>query len=131
MRWAWAILMCVAAGVASGQTPDPFDLKYKAIGGKGDPARADERLLASKNLKFDDASLLQFFRDRTLNKTQIDALTRKVKDLGAVAYKDRDQAMNDLVAAGGKARPILFQVVKDGKEPLEIIRRVEDRKSVV
>ena len=125
MRWAWASLVFVAAGAASAQTPDPFDLKFKAISGKGDPAKADERLLVSKNLKIDDASLLQFFRDRTLNKTQIDALKRKVKDLGAVAYKDRDQAMNDLVAAGSKARPVLLQVVKDDKEPLETIRRVE------
>src|SRR5262245_18254631 len=123
MRWAWAILICVAAGAAWGQTTDPFDLKYKATSRKGDPATADESLPLSKTLKSDDGTLLQFVRDRTLNQCQIDALTRKVKDLGAVAYKDRDQAMNDLVAAGGKTRPILLQVVKDGTEPLEIIRR--------
>jgi hypothetical protein len=111
MCWFWASLILVAAEASSGQSPDS--------------TKADERLLLSKNVKIDDAGLLQFFRDRTLSKTQIDDLARKVKELGSVAYKDRKQAMADLIRMGPSARPFLLQVVKEKREPLETIRRVE------
>ena len=111
MRWVWASLILVAAETGFGQSPDS--------------TKADEKLLQSKKIKIDDAGLLQFFRERTLSKTQIDELSRKVKELGSVSFKDRKQAMADLIRIGPNARPYLMQVVKDKREPLETIRRVE------
>src|SRR5713101_7230112 len=111
MRWAWAILIILGAeAMASGQDK---------------VANPDERLLLQKKIKIDEAGLLQFFRERTLNTAQIANVTAKVKQLGAGAYKDRQQGMAELLRLGPQARPILLDVVKDKREPLETIRRVE------
>src|SRR5262245_19743611 len=83
---------------------------------------ADEQTLLDKKIKLEGTALLQFFRDRTLSKKQIDELASKVSLLGTGSYRERLQAHADLVKAGETAKPILYDALKNSD--LEIVRRV-------
>jgi hypothetical protein len=84
---------------------------------------ADEQTLLDKKIKADGSSLLQFFRERTLSKKQLDEIAAKVSLLGTGSYRERLQAHADLVKDGEKAKPILYDALKNSD--LEIVRRVE------
>ena len=88
-----------------------------------DPAAADEKLLQAANLKTDPPSLLEFFRQRTLPDNERDKYRALVKQLGSEVFRQREQAMNELVRRGVVVIELLREAVKDAD--LEGARRAE------
>jgi hypothetical protein len=87
--------------------------------------QAAEKALREGHVSTDGASLLDFFRRRTLSRGQVNSLAAKIKQLGAVSYKERARAAADLVTAGEAARPLLLDVIKSSRDNLEVVRRAE------
>jgi HEAT repeat protein len=86
-------------------------------------AAADEQLLRTLNLPVDGAGLVDFFKKRTLrdgDRPRIQALIRK---LGDDDFDTREKALQDLVALGAVAKPLLKEALKD--PDVEVVRRVE------
>jgi hypothetical protein len=88
-----------------------------------DPVDGDEKLLRSHKVGTDAASLLDFFRKRTLRDTDRETLAALIRQLGDDSFAAREQATDDLVAAGPLARPLLRKATSD-PDP-EIARRAE------
>src|SRR5688572_424132 len=88
-----------------------------------DPAEADEKILKAANRKTDPASLLEFFRQRTLPDKEREEYRGYVKQLGSEIFRQREQAMSKLVAKG----PVVVELLREAlKEPdLEVVRRAE------
>jgi hypothetical protein len=78
-------LLLGAPSLASAQSSPPSD---------------DDKVLAAAGLKTDAASLLDFFRRRTLTPAELNRLSRTVHRLGDQSYRVRNQAFNDLRRAG-------------------------------
>jgi HEAT repeat protein len=93
--------------------------------GAGDPKQTagDEQALKAAKVDTDDKSLLQFFRNRTLDEAGRDKLRALVKDLGADSFRVREKAAQALVERGSVALPFLKEAVKSGD--LEVSRRAE------
>jgi HEAT repeats/PQQ-like domain len=100
MRGVFASLTMLVVAALSSVRADPPALDPTAL-------RADEQALQRAGLKTDGATLLQFFRERTLSQAEQDQLGNQVKQLGANAYRTREQAMARLVKAGNRARALL------------------------
>jgi HEAT repeat protein len=83
---------------------------------------ADEQLLKSSDLATDDASLLQFFRYRSLVEGDRKMLEELVRKLDSAVFKERDDAMRELVARGPIALPLLKAEMAK-KTSLELVRR--------
>ncbi len=103
-----AALLVVGSG-ASGQVPDP--------------AAADEKILKAANLKTDGSALLEFFRRRTLPDKERAKYAESVKQLGSNVFRQREQAMNELVARGPVVVELLREALKDAD--LEVARRAQ------
>lgn len=88
-----------------------------------DPAAADEKILQAANRKTDPASLLEFFRQRTLPEKEREEYRGYVKQLGSEIFRQREQAMTKLVAKG----PVVIELLREAlKEPdLEVVRRAD------
>ena len=84
-----------------------------------------ERLLRDHQLPAKGASLLNFFRERTLTKDQIRELSSKVDRLGDPIYSQRVRAAAELVKAGYLAKPFLTELIKDPQADAEAVRRAE------
>jgi HEAT repeat protein len=93
--------------------------------GAGDPRQTagDEQTLKAAKIDTDDKSLLQFFRNRTLDEAGRDKLRALVKDLGADSFRVREKAAQALVERGSVALPFLKEALKSGD--LEVSRRAE------
>src|SRR4051812_1539085 len=72
-----------------------------------DQLAQDEKQLKEAGLPADAAGLLDFFRKRTPSEADRAALRRAVPRLGAEAFAIREQASQDLVAAGRPALTLL------------------------
>jgi hypothetical protein len=86
-------------------------------------AAADEELLRSLNLPTDGPGLVEFFKKRTLregDRTRIQTLIRK---LGDDDFDVREASMQELVALGALAKPLLREAIKESD--VEIVRRAE------
>jgi hypothetical protein len=109
------VLAFVVAGVVpwavSAAEPDP-EVAYA------------ERALKEDGLPTDGASLLAFFRMRTLSTADQERLTRAVHHLGDEKFAVREQASRDLILAGRGALPFLRTGLTD-PDP-EIVRRARD-----
>jgi hypothetical protein len=88
-----------------------------------DPAAADEKILENAKLKSDAPSLLEFFRRRTLPDAEREKYRAFVKQLGSEVFRQREQAMTELVARGPVVVELLREAMKDGD--LEVARRAE------
>jgi hypothetical protein len=100
----------------------PFFLVARSQPAGGDlVVRQDEQRLLRAGLPTHTAGLLQFFRERTLSQGELDRLEQQVRQLGAVAYQARQQALAQLVRAGHRARRRLREALTD-PDP-EIARR--------
>jgi HEAT repeat protein len=115
MRWRAVLLLIVAWVDCPGRAADSDDAGRTA----------DEQTLRAKGFKTDSLSLLRFFHARTLTPEKEEVYFAKVKQLGDTSYRVRNQATADLVKAGEQVRPVLQEVLKEGKYSLEILRRVE------
>lgn len=80
-----------------------------------------EKTLQDHGLKSDGASLLDFFRSRTLTPKDRAHLAELVRQLGAENFFDRVAAQDQLIRAGRLAVPLLNAAVKD--KDLEVVDR--------
>ena len=78
-----------------------------------DPAAADEKILEAAKLKSDAASLLEFFRRRTLPDAEREKYRAYVKQLGSEIFRQREQAMTELVARG----PVVVDLLGSNEVP--------------
>jgi HEAT repeat protein len=76
----------------------------------------DEQLLHSASLSADGPSLLEFFRQRTLNRAEPEKVAALIRQLGDKAPGLREKAAGDLVSLGPVAIPSLRQAAKDVDE---------------
>ncbi len=88
-----------------------------------DPTAADEKLLQTAKLKTDAAALLEFFRLRTLPDNEREKYRAYVKQLGSDVFRQREQAMNELVKRGVVVVELLRAALRDAD--LEVARRAE------
>src|SRR4051812_49241958 len=96
-----------------------------ALAGKPDPEAArDENALRAVGLKTDAASLLEFFRSRTLPPEQRAQFRALVKQLSSPSYKDRSKASAALLEMGPKVKALLQAVSKETADR-ETLRRAE------
>jgi HEAT repeat protein len=72
----------------------------------------------------DAASLLEFFRKRTLSDPERERVQALIRQLGDDAFSVREQASSELVALGGSAVPLLRQALKSAD--VEVMHRAED-----
>jgi hypothetical protein len=93
--------------------------------GADDPKQAaeDEQTLKAAKVGTDDKSLLQFFRNRTLDEAGREKLKALVKELGADSFRVREKAFLAIVERGSVALPFLKEALKNGD--LEVVRRAE------
>ena len=80
-----------------------------------------EKTLTDRGLKTDDASLLQFFKDRTLTEAERSRLPDAITRLGVEDFETREKAVADLTRAGRRALPLLISATRDSD--LERARR--------
>ncbi|MCS7047578.1 MAG: hypothetical protein NZO58_14570, partial [Gemmataceae bacterium] len=83
----------------------------------------DEEVVRAANVATDDAGLLQFFRQRTLPDAEREKYQALVKQLGSEVFRQREQAMNALVARGVVVLEMLREATKS--MDLETARRAE------
>jgi hypothetical protein len=83
---------------------------------------ADLGVLRAANLNTDGASLLTFFKKRTLSEETRARIAAAVAQLGADQFKAREKATNDLVDVGPPARALLVATLKVADNP-EVRRR--------
>jgi hypothetical protein len=88
-----------------------------------DDVSPEEQVLKTAGLGVDGASLLAFFRARTLTEALQKKIDEAVRNLGADSFPVREKATRDLIALGFLAIPALEQAVR-GKD-LEMVRRAE------
>ncbi len=84
----------------------------------------DEKTLQASGLRTDTASLLEFFRNRTLSEAQRSGLAEAVKQLGSGSFAVREKASQTLACAGNAAVPLLKAAAKDS-DP-EVARRARE-----
>jgi hypothetical protein len=102
-----------------------FLLLCGAQAGEGDPKQIaeDERILKTAKVDPDPASLIQFFRRRTLNEDERERIRTLVKELGADSFRLREKAFAALLVRGSVAIPFLKEAAKS--DDLEVSRRAE------
>ena len=83
---------------------------------------ADEQLLRDAGVGTDGASLLAFFRLRTLSEADGEQIQAWVRQLGSDQFAQREEASRQLVRRGPLARPFLLAARRDPDR--EITRRV-------
>ena len=96
------------------------------IGWAADPdsSAADEQILKAAKIGIDNASLLAFFRDRTVSDAARANIDNLIGKLGDNSFKVRQKASVDLVKLGPAAMPFLDKALKN--PDLEVSRRAED-----
>lgn len=111
--WRWAlVLIGVLAARETLQSQSPAR-----------DAGNDEQILTSAGIGVDGKALLQYFRNRTLNRNDAARIEQLIRKMGDSSFSVREQATNDLIAAGRAALPFLRIAVKD--TDLEVSRRAE------
>src|SRR4051812_22629896 len=96
-----------------------------AAAGKPDAEAArDEAALRAAGLPNDDASLLEFFRSRTLSPDQQERFRALVKQLASPSYPRRARATAALAQMGPPVKALLL-TVKDRTRDAETARRAE------
>jgi len=84
---------------------------------------ADETVLKNAAVAFDNASLLNFFKTRTLLDGDRETVHKLIRQLGADSYRLREHAMAELIGRGPVVLEMLREAAKD--DDLEIVRRAE------
>lgn len=83
----------------------------------------DEKKLEAAQLKTDGASLLDFFKQRTLSDEEREKVLGWINKLGAKPFREREQASAALIARG----PVVVELLRDSLAhgDLEVVRRAE------
>jgi HEAT repeat protein len=94
-----------------------------APAGADDPKQSDpdEARVKAAGVKSDGPALLVFFKKRTLNEDDQDRVQKLIRQLGARAFRAREDAATELIARGPVVLDLLRESLKDGD--LEIVRR--------
>lgn len=121
-----SLALVVSPGAVAGQPPIPTAERPET--GPTRPAavdslQADEQALREVQLGTDGASLIKFFKARTLADADRSRLAALVVDLGSDAYELRERASQELIAAGAQAVPLLRQATRNSD--IEVVRRAE------
>jgi len=106
MSWCLTLIALAVAGPAAAQTEAEI---------------ADERILERAGVKSDGPGLVAFFRLRTLPDQEREKYRALVKQLGSEQFREREQAMQALVARG----PVVIELLREGSKQgdLEMERR--------
>jgi HEAT repeat protein len=99
-------------------------LLFVPAAGAQHPESSDERLLRDARQATDDASLLDFFRKRTLDQAGQTRVQTLVRQLGDNSFRAREDACTELIRLGLVAVPFLRQAVKS--PDIEVVRRAEE-----
>jgi HEAT repeat protein len=83
----------------------------------------DERILQQAGLRTDQASLLKYFRERTLNDAERALMADRVGKLGHSSFRVREKSARALIAAGDASLSFLKPALKD--RDAEIARQAE------
>lgn len=89
-----------------------------------DALAADETALKEAHIPADGPSLLDFFRRRTLNTTDLTRIKELIAQLGDDSFDVRQNASAELKKIGPIAVPLLREATKHSD--IEIVRRAED-----
>lgn len=95
-----------------------------AVQGAGTAADSDEAVLKSAGIATDGPSLAAYIKQRTVTVADVERIKSLVRQLGADAFKTREEASRQLVLLGSRARSLLQIALKD-PDP-EIARRAQD-----
>ncbi len=102
----------------------PVLLLFVATARPADEAAvADQQLLRSLNLPADGPGLVDFFKKRHLARQRCPKVQALIRNLGNDEFDVREKSMQDLVALGAVAEPLLKAALKE--KDVEILRRVE------
>jgi HEAT repeat protein len=88
-----------------------------------DQKEIDETKLSAAKIKADGPALLEFLKSRTLAENERERVDALIAQLGASAFKVREQASQDLIARG----PAVLELLRQGLQhpDLEVQRRCE------
>ena len=99
-------------------------IPFCACGAGKDPeVENDEQLLKKEGIATDGPSLVAYFKARTLQQKDIDAMAAAVRKLGDNDFDVREKASQDLIDAGWPAPRFLKTALNDSD--LEIARRAK------
>jgi hypothetical protein len=117
-RLLFAVLLA-APSIAAADDPLPSPAEQEKA-----RAAEDERLLRDASIAIDDAGLLTFLRDRSLDEAERKKMQALVLQLGSDDFEEREAASRALVGRGRLAVPFL----KDGlgAKDVEAVRRAKD-----
>lgn len=88
-----------------------------------DTSAADEQLLKGAAVAVDGAGLLEYLRKLSQAGGNKDKMAALIRQLGSESFPEREKAMNDLIALGAPAVPLLKEALKNSD--LEVVRRAE------
>lgn len=91
---------------------------------RGADAADDERMLKDAHIATDGPGLIAFFKQRTVGAADENRIKTLVKQLGDDDFSKREDASQQLIAIGGRARAALRQAVND--PDVEVKRRAQD-----
>jgi peptidyl-prolyl cis-trans isomerase B (cyclophilin B) len=94
-----------------------------SLGAQTDAVKADEETLRAAGLATDDAALLDFFRNKTLEDDDREKIAALIAKLGADDFGVREKASSELVKIGGKAVSLLRKAKDSGD--VEVARRAK------
>jgi HEAT repeats/PQQ-like domain len=89
-----------------------------------DPFAADEELLKTAGVQTDGPSLLEFFRKRTIDGSDVDRIKQLIKQLGNEDFEAREAASGKLAAIGVRAKPFLKDAAND--PDVEVAKRAKE-----
>jgi hypothetical protein len=78
-----------------------------------EPTNGDEAVLKDAKIATDGPGLVEFFRKRASTNPTDDVLKGLIEQLGDESFQKREQATNQLIAIGGRAKPFLQRAAND------------------
>src|SRR5438093_133320 len=112
MRWSLLLFSMLIGAVLCAQPSSDPDWS------------GDEALLRGLNLPTKGDGLLQIFRDRTPKSDTVELFNKHAAKLSDPAFPERAKATKELLKMGPTIRPLLEQLIRDGKLELETKRRM-------
>lgn len=115
MRWYLSLFALPVSVLLYAQTPpvEPPDWSY------------EESVLRGMNLPTKGSDLLRILRDRTPKEDTVAQFKKHASRLDAANFAERMKANADLLKMGSVIRPLLEQLIAEGRLELETKRRVE------
>src|SRR5947209_4837159 len=87
-----------------------------AVAGGPKEIAEDEKTLTAASVKTDGDSLLELFRHRTLSPDEKGKVEALIKQLGATAFKAREQATSALIGRG----PVVLELLRQAQKSSDL-----------